>query len=61
MEPEVRAKLVKAAEEAKLQEIVDAMKALPQYRQYVAQRKLHLLMGEKGAVVDGLLNLGILH
>jgi hypothetical protein len=55
------AKAKAAAEEAKLQEIIDEMKSLPQYRQYVQQRKLELLFGTRGLILDNLLRLGILH
>jgi len=43
-----------------LQESVNEMKALGQFKQYVAQRKLELIMGQNGKLLDMLLTIGIL-
>ena len=42
-----------------LQELVDELKTSPQYKQYVEQRKLHLI-DSKFLKLDQLLNVGIL-
>ncbi|MEI6297375.1 MAG: hypothetical protein WCO84_07105 [bacterium] len=46
---------------ADLQLSIDEMKGQGQFKQYVAQRKLALIMGKDGALLDNLLDLGILH
>lgn len=58
--PEQDAEIRKVAAEAKLQEVVDEMFKLGQYKQYVQQAKLELLMGEKGRMIDNLLKKGYL-
>lgn len=45
---------------AALQSAIDSMKTQGQYKQYVQQRKLGLLMGDKGEMLDKLLVIGIL-
>ena len=46
---------------ADLQLSIDEMKQSGQFKQYVAQRKLGLIMGDSGTMLDNLLDLGILH
>ena len=45
---------------ADCQKDVDKMKKMPQYKQYIAQRKMELLMGENGKFLDTLLKAGII-
>ncbi len=45
---------------ASLQAAIDDMKKQGQYKQYVQQRKLGLLMGDKGEMLDKLLVIGVL-
>lgn len=46
---------------ADLQLSINDLKKQGQFKQYVAQRKLALIMGKDGALLDNLLDLGILH
>jgi hypothetical protein len=45
---------------ADLQLSINDLKKQGQFKQYVAQRKLHLIMGNDGQMLDNLLSLGIL-
>jgi hypothetical protein len=45
---------------AALQAAIDDMKKQGQYKQYVQQRKLGLLMGDRGEMLDKLLVIGVL-
>lgn len=42
------------------QKDIDAMKKMPQYAQYIAQRKMELLSGPSGKLLDQLLTLEII-
>ena len=46
---------------AELQASIDEMKQTGQFRQYVSQRKLELIFGKDGRMLDNMLYLGILH
>lgn len=60
MTPEQDALIKKAVVEAKLQESIDEMLQTGQFRQYVKQAKLGLILGEAGSEMDALLKLGYL-